>query len=211
MKTLLRTLPRLLAMVCALGLLPVCVWAQTGVQNDALRLLEQKTRLLTTVRSDFVQETVIPLFAHPMRSHGRLVFVRPDALRWEYTQPMREGFVLRQGVGFRWDEDKGRSPFTPGSDPVATLIAGQLPLWIMFDRPGIERAYRIESLSERPVRLRMTPLHEGMSSVIESISITFTAEGAASVVELQERRGGRTVITFSHTVINGPVADGEFE
>ena len=65
MKTLLRTLPRLLAMVCALGLLPVCVWAQTGVQNDALRLLEHHG---TDFTSEQVLENLLNLSpVHPRR------------------------------------------------------------------------------------------------------------------------------------------------
>lgn len=174
--------------------------------------LREKAASMVSVTSDFTQETTIPMFAQPMRSHGRFAFKRPRALRWEFTSPMREGFVLNGDNGFRWEgADGARVPFTPGSDPAAAIIARQLMAWITFDMAAIGKEYRIETIGQSPFKLRMTPLREDVRGVIESIAVTFTPQGPASLVELRETQGGGTVITFHNTVVNGPLDKGEFE
>lgn len=190
----------------------LCAFPARSFAADALAGLKERTASVMTVRSDFVQETAIPMFSQPMRSRGRFLFKRPDCLRWEFTSPMREGFALKGDAGVRW-EDGGaeRTPFTVKTDPVAGVIARQLMAWITFDLASINREYGIETLGESPLVLRMTPLRDDVRSVIAGITITFSADGPASLVEIQEARGGRTTIAFSGTIVNGPVDDGEFD
>ncbi|SBV98244.1 putative Outer membrane lipoprotein carrier protein LolA [uncultured delta proteobacterium] len=197
----------------ALALLAVlCAFPAPSFAADALAGLKERTASVMTLRSAFVQETAIPMFAQPMRSQGRFLFKRPDCLRWEFTSPMREGFALKGDTGVRWEDDGAvRTAFTAKSDPVAGVIARQLMAWITFDLASINREYTIETLGETPLVLRMIPLREDVRAVIASITITFSAEGPASLVAIQEARGGRTTIAFSDTVVNGPVDDGEFD
>jgi outer membrane lipoprotein-sorting protein len=184
--------------------------APAQATQTALAELKARTDRLVSLRGEFIQETDIPMFSAPMRSRGRLLFRRPDALRWEYLEPMREGFVLVGAAGFRWEKDV-RYAFTPGGDPVARLIAGQLTAWLAFDRARIERDYRIEALSLEPIRLKMTPLSETAGSVVASITIVFTPEGVASSVRIDESKGGSTTISFTDTLVNQPLDDKEFQ
>jgi outer membrane lipoprotein-sorting protein len=198
--------------LAVLLLAALCGLSPRAFAADALAVLKEKSASVMTVRSGFVQETVIPMFLRPMRSEGRFVFKRPDFLRWEYSSPMREGFSLKGETGIRW-EDGGaaRTAFTAETDPVAGVIARQLMAWITFDLASITREYGIETLGEEPLVLRMTPLRDDVRSVVASITITFGADGPASLVEIREARGGRTTIGFAGTIVNGPVDNGEFE
>lgn len=190
----------------------VCPPAPPARAADALSALREKAAGLESVSSDFTQETDIPMFSQPLISKGRFAFKRPNSLVWEYLSPLEEGFVLRGDTGFRWsDGRKNRTPFSPGSDPLAAIIARQLVAWITFDLREIEREYRIETLPGPKIRLKMTPLREDMRAVIDSIVITFRHDGPASEVLLTERRGGKTTIVFSNTLVNAPLSDRDFE
>jgi outer membrane lipoprotein-sorting protein len=184
--------------------------APAQATQTALAELKARTDRLVSLRGEFIQETDIPMFSAPMRSRGRLLFRRPDALRWEYLEPLREGFVLVGATGFRWEKDV-RYAFTPGGDPLAGLIAGQLTAWLTFDRARIERDYRIEALSLEPIRLKMTPLSATAGGVVASITIVFTPEGVASSVRIDESKGGSTTISFIDTLVNQPLDDKEFQ
>ena len=199
--------------VLALSVLAfLCCCPEKAAAADPIAALKAKTASVVSVRSNFVQETAIPMFASPMRSEGRFLFKRPTSLRWEYTHPMREGFALKGDTGFRWEEGGAkRIPFTATSDPVADVIARQLMAWITFDTASIGREYAIAPLSADPLVLQMTPLRDDVKSIIAAITITFSAEGPATLVAIRETRGGETTIAFSGTVVNGPVDDGEFE
>lgn len=179
---------------------------------EALETLRRRAESLESVRADFVQESSIPLFAQPVLSSGRFVFKRPASLRWEYINPIREGFVLNGDKGFRWDNNSpARKPFSPGKDPLAAIIARQMIAWITYDLESIGREYSIQSLPGPDMRLRMTPLRNDVRGVITAIIITFTPEGPASLVEIREAAGGGTSIRFSNTVVNGPLDGHEFE
>jgi outer membrane lipoprotein carrier protein len=201
---------------CAFGALTLLVFTLVCPQilhaEDFLTDLERKLATVTTVRSDFIQETAIPMFANPMRTDGRFIFKHPDALIWEYLSPLNEGFSLKDGKGYRWENGReNRVSFTAQEDPVAAIIARQLVAWITFDIQSISREYHVERVESKALQLKMTPLREDMRSVIADITITFSQEGPASLVELNERGGGRTSITFFNTVINAPVNNEEFK
>lgn len=199
----------LLAVTLCMGFFMPHVCEAQPATREVLSILQERTKNLMTLHSTFTQETNIPMFSRPVVSHGRLLFQKPDSLRWEYLSPLREGFVIVGGKGFRWEED-ARSAFSAGKDPVATLIAGQLLAWIRFDVAQIEREYHIEALSADPISLKMTPISKDMGSVITSITITFSAEGAASSVRLAEGQGGTTTITFTGTVLNAVLNSKDF-
>ena len=201
--------PAFPAMLCILGL---CLAPLPAQAKDALDVLKEQAAAMTSVHSDFTQETSLPMFKLPLRSQGRFVFAKPDALLWEYLSPVQEGFVLRGNKGFRWqDHKKNRVPFTSDSDPLAAIIARQITAWIIFDMQSIEREYRIDELPGPGMRLKMTPLKKEVGAVIDSITIAFTPQGPASTVEITETRGGRTVISFTNTLINAPLDTGLFD
>ena len=197
------------AFVLVLGL---CLLPYAAQAKDILAFLQEKTATMTNVQSGFTQETSIPMFREPLRSQGRFAFVKPDTLLWEYLSPLKEGFVLRGDQGFRWqDARENRTPFTPGSDPVAAIIARQLIAWITFDMHSIAAEYRIEQVPGPDMRLQMTPLRKDIAEIIASITITFTPQGPASRVELKETGGGMTVISFTDTLVNAPLEAGIFK
>jgi outer membrane lipoprotein-sorting protein len=201
---------------CAFGALTLIVFTLAFPQaihaENFLADLEQKVAAVTTVRSDFIQETAIPMFAKPMRTYGQFIFKRPNALLWEYVSPLNEGFSLKDGKGYRWEGGReNKIFFTAREDPIAAIIARQLVSWITFDIQDISREYRIERVESEALRLKMTPLHEDMQSVIANITISFNQDGSASLVELAEQGGGKTSITFFETLVNVPVEDEEFK
>jgi outer membrane lipoprotein-sorting protein len=196
-------------MLCILGL---CLAPLPAQAKDAFAALKERAAAMTSVRSDFTQETSLPMFKEPLHSRGRFVFAKPDTLLWEYLSPIQEGFVLRGNTGFRWQDDKkNRTPFTSGSDPLAAIIARQITAWILFDMRSIEREYRIDQLPGPVMRLKMTPLKKDVGAVIDSITIAFTPQGPASRVEITETKGGRTVISFTNTIVNVPLDNGLFD
>jgi len=203
-----RCRPLWFAVVVFLG----CLVPAPSRAGDYLADLKERTALISSVQGEFVQETLIPMFASPVKSKGRYVFRRPDSVRWEYTDPMREGVALQGEAGFRWEDNPAnRRAFTVRTDPLAGIIARQLVTWITFDAERIGGEYAIEQVAEEPLRLKMTPLRADIRSVIEAITIAFRVDGTASLVEIAERQGGKTSIIFAEPVVNGSVDDREFE
>ncbi|MDR1489357.1 MAG: outer membrane lipoprotein carrier protein LolA [Desulfovibrio sp.] len=189
-----------------------CRAGEAGDLDKALARLKNMTENIRTLSCSFRQSTDIPLFSEPAVSEGSLRFRKPDAVAWEYSSPMREGFVLNGGRGFRWEDDKSRrKPFVTGEDPMAGLIAGQLLAWMDFDRARIESRYDIFLENESPITLTLLPRGPDLRSVLGSLQISFDGQGAARRVILNESGGGRTTLDFSAVILNRPVPDAEFD
>ncbi|MDR2800664.1 MAG: outer membrane lipoprotein carrier protein LolA [Desulfovibrio sp.] len=195
-------------------LLPAAL-CRAGEAEDldrALVRLKSMTENIRTLSCSFRQSTDIPIFSEPEVSEGALRFRKPDALAWEYFSPMREGFVLNGRKGFRWEDDKSRrKPFVTGEDPLAGLVAGQLLVWMDFDRARIESRYEIVLESESPLTLTLLPRGPELRSVLGSLQISFDGRGAARRVVLNESRGGRTTLDFNEVILNRPIFDAEFD
>jgi outer membrane lipoprotein-sorting protein len=55
-----------------------------------------------SLRADFTQTTVNPLFKEPMKARGRFYMSKPDSVLWEYTSPEAMKFAIASGeyVGY---------------------------------------------------------------------------------------------------------------
>ncbi|MDR2124243.1 MAG: outer membrane lipoprotein carrier protein LolA [Desulfovibrio sp.] len=168
--------------------------------------LKKLTASIETLACDFRQTTDIPLFIRPMVSEGVMRFKKPGNLLWEYTKPLRQGFALTDGKGFRWEEDReNRVPFTTTKDPLAGFIARQIPAWIIFDRKWIEEEYAVSVDSDSPLSLTLEPKRRDVRAVLTALNITFSPDGVADTVIIREARGGTTTIRFWNVTLNGPM------
>lgn len=201
------------ALSCVFALL-LCVAAYPPVANaapDPLCALQEKTASLVSLAADFTQETRIPLFDAPVVSTGRMVFERPDAVRWEYSSPMREGFAIKGAKGIRWrDGAKHNESFNVASDPVGALVARQLLTWVTLDLDAIRKEYDISVTETDNIALRLRPKRAEVAEILKELTIDFAPNGAASKVAIAETRGGVTTIRFANVRINVSVAAGEF-
>ncbi|MDR3073556.1 MAG: outer membrane lipoprotein carrier protein LolA [Deltaproteobacteria bacterium] len=187
------------------------VFPARAAEADVLDFLREKNAALVSLAAEFTQETRIPLFDEPVVSTGRLLFKRPDALRWEYLSPLREGFAMRNGTGTRWrDDERNARPFAVGADPAGGFIARRFLPWLVFDPAAIEKEYAVAVKTPDPLTLSLVPKSADAAQVLEELVIVFAPEGVARSVTVRERQGGVTEIRFQSLRVNGPVADKEF-
>lgn len=189
--------------------LPV-VAAEPAAVDTVLARLEREAAGVTTLSSDFVQEKHLAMFAEVMTSKGRFAYARPDRLRWELLEPVATGFVLKGKEGRRWNDRSGRSEaFELNREPMLKVIAEQLLAWTRADFPKLRKEYRISLVTESPAVLRLQPLAEG--GPIGHLLITFAADAShVTRVEIHDRDGDFTRLTFVNTVVNPQLPDSTF-
>lgn len=194
---------------------PVTIlWAAAAVLSaalsapaaDVIASLQAKNATVTSFSCDFTQETRIPLFDSPVISNGRMAFVSPDGLRWEYTAPMREGFAVLGGKGFRWREGTvDQNTESAAKDPLLSIIAKELMIWVTLDMTRIEKEYSVAIAAADPPTLSLAPKRPDVAAIIQGLTIVFEPSGLARSVTISEMQGGVTVIRFSNAVVNRPV------
>ncbi len=196
--------------VIAMLLFAACNQALAQTPEQTLSMLKEQAETVHTISSTFVQTTRIPLFQDAVQSQGRFLFKRPNALLWEITAPAKEGFALVGDTGMRWEQGKGRKPFSVQSDPVMTIVARQLMVWLTLNLAAIEKEYTITVATSTPPTLRLEPKSADMRRVIHSLTILFSPQGVASQVTLEEANGGSTTILFTNTQVNITLPDSAF-
>lgn len=186
---------------------------QLSLANDAtLAELRSRAEAIRTITSSFVQEKHLSLFDEVMVSEGRFAFERPASLRWEYTAPFKNGFLLVNDKGIEWDEaSSAHRPFTTQSSPAMAMVAAQIMAWTTFDTPWLESRYEITQRQADPVILELQPKSQVAKEFLTNLIVTFSEnKRTVSELELHETGGDFTRIRFTETVVNAPLPETTF-
>lgn len=149
---------------------------------------------VNTIESRFTQQKFMALLEEPVTSEGVFYFEKPSRIRWQYTKPFQNGFLIADGVTYRLEKDKKEEQ----KNPLAHNIAGQLLAWLTFDLEALSKQYAVEFTADGVI---LTPLKKGL---INQITVTFSAQNkqALSRVEILENGGDKTVLRFTHPKTN---------
>lgn len=201
-----------LALCCSL----LAAWAAAAKQpapepTSVLARLQKTASGVKTIAGSFVQERHLAMLRKAQTARGRFYFCQPSRIRWEVTEPVRAGFVINGDNGRRWRPGEKPQSFEVSREPVLAVIASQLIAWARCDFATLQRDYGISVLSEEPVSLKLVPSRAAASKFLDHLNITFAPGGQqVRTVEVFEKGGDSTRITFLDTVINGPVEEGLF-
>ncbi len=186
----------------ALGLFLFCftvtpVFAQQKAAGPSVPDKEAVTArfaTVNTIESRFTQQKFMALLEEPVTSEGVFYFEKPSRIRWQYTKPFQNGFLIADGVTYRLEKDKKEEQ----KNPLAHNIAAQLLAWLTFDLEALSKQYAVEFTADGVV---LTPLKKGF---INRIKVTFSAQNpqALSKVEILENGGDKTVLRFTHPKTN---------
>jgi outer membrane lipoprotein-sorting protein len=204
---------RLLSTLLALGLVLATAPGPAAASDTGtvLARLRELAAGVETLSSDFRQEKYLAIFRDVLPASGRFYYRRPDCLRWEMTAPIATGFVLCGDRGWRWRDRESRvEDFEIAREPVMKIVADQLLAWTRVDIDRLQREYDIRVENPAPVTLRLTP-RGAAADFLDHLLVRFAPSGEhVQQVEVHEKGGDYTRITFYNTRVNVPLADGLF-
>lgn len=187
-------------------LLGVCIGISLYAQPDSL----------TSLQCVFVQERHVAVLAEPGLSEGTLLFKSPDKLRWSYTQPMVQGFVMNGGTVSLFNES-GLTPSDGRNTRLYTMIGSLITAGITSNQAAdawaSSQEFSVQQTEEDGhTVLTMTPLRRDLKKLFSFVRITLVPSGSlAQEILLQEVSGDSTRLTFSHYQLNQPLDDALFE
>jgi outer membrane lipoprotein-sorting protein len=149
----------------------------------------------------FTQERHLALFVKPVIFQGLLSLIRPDHLRWEFTEPIPSVLLFSGDKGVRCNDNAPPVHFDLTSDPVMRLVAEQLWTWLDSNYEKLEQLYSVTQSGASI--LVITPKDQSMADFIETITISFSAESKQPErVEITEPGGDLTRIHFHDYNLN---------
>ena len=140
---------------------------------------------------------------------GHLTVQQPDRFSWQVTEPIRYALVLEGTTLRQWDETTDRvQQMSLAGNPVFGVVATQLRAWFAGKLDSLSQDFEAEVGESGPgTRLVFTPRAGSFAhKAIRRVALTFREDGRyLQGMDIEELSGDRTSMTFTNTVLNGPV------
>ncbi len=204
----LRVTPFLLA---AVTLLSTCLCAQqpTPKMHDVAPRVDSRYNQLRSLKTAFT-ESYEGMGIRRTES-GTLLLLKPGRMRWDYTSPAGKLFLL---------DGKYAWFYTRGDAQVQRIPAKELddlrsPLRFLLGHTQLEKELinlKLSAATNGRFTLTGQPKGPGNSpdQRIHRITLTVTAEGIITGIEVEEADGALTRFTFSNEEPNAAVSPGAF-
>jgi len=178
-----------------------------------LNRLEKNLGGLQTLQVDFVQEKHLSIFTDVVRSEGRILFERPDKVRFEITKPFRSVLITNgKGVARYECGPDGWKKLDAGDAPVVLIVTGQIGAWLegrFRDESGI---YNISVEDDGSPIVVLTPREEGLRRYISAIRLRLeNSLTRVTSVKICEPGGDYTLMTFANEKRNEALAAKAFD
>lgn len=169
--------------------------------------IKQAASKIETLEGEFIQKKKISILKDMPDSYGRFYYQSPDRLRWEIVKPVTMGFIINGDHGRKWNGKEGKSRrFDVSKDPIISVISTQVFAWAKGDFEKLKTGYDVSILSEDPVEVKLLPLSEMEKKYIDSIVLAFSENDYhINNIEINDKKGGSTKITFYNMVVNAGI------
>lgn len=177
----------------------------------ALKLkVEQMSKTVSTIESDFVQEKNLSMLSEKIISKGKFVFKKENQLRWEYSLPYKYLIVINKEKIFIKDDKKtqkydmnSNKVFKEINDIMISCVQGNI-----FKMGKFKVAY---FENEKYYKLELSPLQKNMKESLKKINMYFDKNvTSVSKLDMIEPNDDYTTLEFLNKKLNGVVADNIF-
>jgi len=199
----------ILASCLATGLLAPA--SQCGAQTSMLAASELAHRIdrhynqLHSLKAGF-SESYEGLGMHRAES-GTLLLLKPGRMRWEYSSPAGKLFLL--DGKFAWFYARGDSQVQ--RIPARRLDDLRSPLRFLLGHTQLEKEIGNLALAPAPNgQFTLTGQPKGQERRVSRLSLTVTADGVITGMEIEETDGALTRFTFSGQQPNVPIPAESF-
>lgn len=135
--------------------------------DEVARRLENRLKSITSLRADFRQFYYSSSSPEPMKGQGQIFVRRPNRMRWEYSAPEKQIFLLKDNnFWLYFPEDKQLIKNAAQSEVLESEVLG-----LLSGNFSLSERYRIEfnafpSDRKNVYQLRLQPVVEGQFSYI---------------------------------------------
>lgn len=165
---------------------------------------------ITTLQTDFVQYRHVDLLANDIQSKGKLVYARPDRVRWEYTAPYSYIIVVdKNKISLR--NNAKTSTINAGSNEFFKQLSGIIRGLIQGDLLS-SKEFTCTLYEEGAVWVAaLVPVSKEMQAYLARVELSFPKQtNMVSEVKMLEPSGDFTRIVFKNQRYNEPVPATSF-
>lgn len=138
---------------------------------------------------------------------GTLLLIKPGRMRWNYAQPSGKVFLL--DGKYAWFYARGDAQVQ--RIPASKLDDLRSPLRFLLGHTQLEKELvDLSSTAEPNGQFLLTGLPKGQEQRVQKLSLTVTADGVITAIEIIETDGAVTHFTFTDQAPNAAVPQSAF-
>ena len=138
---------------------------------------------------------------------GTLLLLKPGRMKWDYSSPAGKLFLL--DGKYAWFYSRGDSQVQ--RIPAKELDDLRSPLRFLLGHTELERELNSLSLASAPNSgFTLTGQPRGQEKRVARLSLTVTADGVITAIEIEEADGALTRFTFTGETDNTPISPETF-
>jgi outer membrane lipoprotein carrier protein len=192
-------------LLVAAAMLSTCLHAQNSAHDVAARV-DRHYNQLHSLKAGFAES--YQGLGFKRTESGTLLLVKPGRMKWEYSSPAGKLFLL---------DGKYAWFYTRGDPQVQRIPAQQLddlrsPLRFLLGHTQIARELNNLKLTPGPNgRFTLTGQPKGQEKRVSRLTLTVTADGAITAMEIEETDGAQTHFTFTGEQPNAAIPAAAFQ
>jgi outer membrane lipoprotein-sorting protein len=172
--------------------------------------MNKKNQSITSMKCDFVQEKNLSFMAQKVISKGNMKYKKPDMMKLEYNTPFSYVMSLYKGKVYIKDNGKvnkfdtqSNKLFKYINDLMINAVQGNV-----LDNKDFKIVYKENN---KLYLMEMEPLQEAMKDYVNKVKIYVNkTDFEVSKIEMSEKSGDYTLITFLNRIYNSSLKDEEF-
>lgn len=174
-------------------------------------IVSKRSESLESLSSEFVQTKYIKMMKGAAISSGRLYYMAPDILKWEYTQPYNYKILFKDDKLFI--NDDGYKSITDLKsnklfEKLVTLISGSINGKLLEDKKNYEVSY---FKTTNLISAVIVPKDNSIRDMFNQIILLFDRNLVVITVRLMEASGDYTEIDFKKIRFNHSVSPTVFQ
>ncbi|MDX9963210.1 outer membrane lipoprotein carrier protein LolA [Desulfobacter postgatei] len=188
-----------------LGAATVLMAAMISVDANAASLtdIQEAAGSIRSISADFIQEKHMKILVKPLVSKGIIRFQSPDALRFEYREPIKNVLIMQGKSVSRYIQKENTFVRDNGSAMGAmTVVMDEISQWLKGDFNTNVFDATIEEAPE-PGRIILVPKEKAISSFIQEIVLVLSEQpGVFKEVVIRENQNSYTRLRFEKATLN---------
>ncbi|MFD2831688.1 LolA family protein [Christiangramia antarctica] len=183
----------------------------TPSEKDAFqhKVLE-KAGKLESLSADFAQNRSMEMMDGEAESKGKIYFMAPNQLKWEYHQPYNYQLLfidsklfIADGTHFQEVDMSSNKIFEKMGDMISGSMNGKIL--------SAEKDFAVTYYNKEKPVAKLIPKNKKLSEMVKEIWISFDASHLITNVKLIDSSGDFTEIALKNIKLNQPIADSVFK
>jgi len=174
-----------------------------GANAASLADIQEAAGTIRSISADFIQEKHMKILVKPLVSKGSIRFQSPDALRFEYREPIKNVLIMQGKSVSRYIQKENTFIRDNASAMGAmTVVMDEISQWLKGDFNTNVFDATIEEAPE-PDRIILVPKEKAISSFIQEIVLVLSEQpGVFKEVVIRENQNSYTRLRFEKATLN---------